>query len=275
MSDIVPTLDHVVVNARDQLDAAASAYERLGFTLTPRGFHTLGSANHLAIFGTHYLELIGVLSADSQRRDVLGFPIGLNGLVFGTEDSTALHTRLTLAGVDATPPNEFSRPVVLPGGARDAVFRTVHVTPAPIWPGRIYFCHHFTRNLVWRDEWRHHANGTVGVVRTLIASDDPTRLGGLFGRIFGTGALRTVEGGVSLIVGLSRVDVLTHAMVATQLGKAAKSDERPEYMAALTLRTRSLTQAAAALQQIPIHQEPGRLTVPADFAFGCAIEFVE
>jgi hypothetical protein len=275
VSDIVPTLDHVVVNARDELDAAAAAYERLGFTLTPRGYHTLGSANHLAIFGTHYLELIGVLSPDSQRRDVLGFPIGLNGLVFGTEDSTALHAALIRAGVDATPPNEFSRPVELPGGARDAVFRTVHVTPATIWPGRIYFCHHFTRDLVWRDEWRHHANGAVGVLRTLVASDDPTRLGSLFGRMFGAGAVRSVEGGVSLVVGLSRVDVLTHATVAGQLGKAGKSDERPEYMAALTLRTRSLAQAATALEHIPVRHDPARLTVPAEAAFGCAIEFVE
>ena len=275
MSDIVPTLDHVVVNARDQLDAAAAAYERLGFTLTPRGFHTLGSANHLAIFGTHYLELIGVLSPDSPRRDVLGFPTGLNGLVFGTEDATALHAALTLAGVDATPPNEFSRPVDLPSGPRDAVFRTVHVTPAPIWPGRIYFCHHLTRDLVWRDEWRHHANGTVGVVRILIASDDPARLGALFGRMFGTGAVRPVEGGVSLVVGLSRVDVLTHATVASQLGKGGKSDERPDYMAALTLRTRSLAQAATALQHVPVRHDAARLTVPAEAAFGCAIEFVE
>ena len=37
---------------------ALETYRRLGFTLTPRGYHTLGSMNHLAIFGTEYLELI-------------------------------------------------------------------------------------------------------------------------------------------------------------------------------------------------------------------------
>jgi hypothetical protein len=54
----VPTIDHVVVNVRDRLDQGAQAYRRLGFTLTPRGYHSLGSMNHLAIFGTDYLELI-------------------------------------------------------------------------------------------------------------------------------------------------------------------------------------------------------------------------
>ena len=49
------TLDHVVINARDDMDRAADVYRRLGFTLTERGYHSLGSMNHLAMFGTDYL----------------------------------------------------------------------------------------------------------------------------------------------------------------------------------------------------------------------------
>ena len=37
----VPTLDHVVINARDDMDRAADIYRRLGFTLTERGYHSL------------------------------------------------------------------------------------------------------------------------------------------------------------------------------------------------------------------------------------------
>src|SRR5438128_1659624 len=40
------TLDHVVINARDDMDRAADIYRRLGFTLTERGYHSLGSTNH-------------------------------------------------------------------------------------------------------------------------------------------------------------------------------------------------------------------------------------
>ncbi|MBS0562523.1 MAG: VOC family protein, partial [Proteobacteria bacterium] len=75
----VPTIDHVVVNVRDRVDAAAEAYRRLGFTLTPRGYHTLGSMNHLAIFGTDYLELIAARPGDGGRQDIMGAPEGLNG----------------------------------------------------------------------------------------------------------------------------------------------------------------------------------------------------
>ncbi len=271
----VPTIDHVVVNVRDQLDAGAETYRRLGFTLTPRGYHTLGSANHLAILGTDYLGLIGVPSPHVARAaELLGEPLGLNALVFGTEDSAAVYASLQQSGVPATPPNEFSRPVDLGDGtSRDAVFRTVHIRPE-IRPGRLYFCHHFTRDLVWRDEWRHHANGAIGVVRAVIASDDPARLGGLFGRMFGEDAVSSIPGGVTLAIGLQRFDVLTHAAVAQQLGEA--SPDRQEYMAGLTLRTRSLTTAAAALAagSIPAVQLQGRLLVPATAAMGCVLEFV-
>ena len=273
---LVPTLDHVVVNTRDRIDEAADIYRALGFTLTPKGHHSLGSVNHLAIFGTDYLELIGVPDASSPRQDVMAFPPGLNGLVFGTDDSAALHAALTQSGIAASAPREFSRPVALADGTRDAVFRTVHLDPQPVWPGRIYFCHHFTRDLVWQDAFRRHANGAVGVERTLIASDDPARLGALFGRAFGASAVRAVFGGISLAVGLSRVDVLEHAAVASALGDCAPDAAgRAEYMAALTLRTVSLAQAEAALSAAPVRRHPGRLTVPAAAAFGCALEFVE
>ena len=86
------TLDHVVINARDDMDRAADIYRRLGFTLTERGYHSLGSINHLAMFGTDYLELIAVpKGATTGRMDLLTFPFGLNGLVFGSEDSTVTY----------------------------------------------------------------------------------------------------------------------------------------------------------------------------------------
>ena len=70
------TLDHVVINARDDMDRAADIYRRLGFTLTERGYHSLGSMNHLAMFGTDYLELIAVpKGATTGRMDLLDLSV--------------------------------------------------------------------------------------------------------------------------------------------------------------------------------------------------------
>lgn len=272
-----PTFDHVVINSRDRLDEAQAAFQRLGFTLTPRGYHSLGSSNHLAIFGTDYLELLG-LPADSIRQDVASDPIGLNGLVFGTEDSTSVHAALAAAGVPAAAPMEFTRPVELGDGTkRDATFRTVHIQPAEGRPGRLYFCHHFTRDLVWRDEWRQHANGAVGIVRAVIASSDPAVMGALFGRMFGATSVRQIEGGVRLAVGAQAIEVLEPVAVARQMGDAAADAAgREHYMAALTLRTRGLDLVRAALEQGGVAGvvERGRVLVPAASAMGCPLEFV-
>ena len=108
----VATLDHVVINARDDMDRAAEIYRKLGFTLTPRGYHSLGSMNHLAMFGTDYLELIAVpKNATTGRLDLLNYGIGLNGLVFGSEDSAITYAELEKAGLPFDPPSEFTRPV--------------------------------------------------------------------------------------------------------------------------------------------------------------------
>ena len=269
----VPTLDHVVVNVRDRIDEGLEAYQRLGFTMTPRGYHTLGSMNHLAILGTEYLELIAARPGETRRAEILASPFGLNGLVFGTDDSAAVYSALHEAKVPVEPPLEFSRPVELPDGStRDATFRTVRLTPGTVPAGRIYFCHHFTRDLVWRDEWRHHANGAIGVTRAVIAARDPSALGGLFSRMFGGHAVREVANGCSLAVGLSRFEVLTIEEVARQFGDAAPdSDGRDEYMAALTLRTRSLDVAAGAIAGG--RRDADRIVVPASQAFGVTLEF--
>jgi hypothetical protein len=57
--------------------------------------------------------------------------------------------------------------------------------------GRIFYIHHFTRDLLWRDEWRHHANGVVAVVRAII---DPTAGAKLYADMFGREAVRDIKG---------------------------------------------------------------------------------
>jgi catechol 2,3-dioxygenase-like lactoylglutathione lyase family enzyme len=281
----VPTLDHVVINARDDMDHAAAVYRRLGFTLTERGYHSLGSTNHLAMFGTDYLELIAVpKGATSGRLDLLNYPAGLNGLVFGTEDSAVTYDALSKAGVPVEAPVEFTRPVKYDGGPdgpqeRDARFRTVRMKAGVVPYGRVYYCHHFTRELVWRDEWRHHKNGAVAVARVLLVEPDPAKASKLYADMFGPEAVRDMKGGKTVVVGNSRVDIMTEAYFKEQVGKAGPDPQgRTAYMAGLTFRTTSLAAAARALQAggvMGTTQFAGRLIVPASQAINATLEFVE
>jgi hypothetical protein len=274
------TLDHVVINARDDMDRAADTYRRLGFTLTERGYHSLGSINHLAMFGTDYLELIAVpKGATTGRLDLLNYPFGLNGLVFGSEDSAVTYAELTKAGVPVEPPVEFTRPVKYAGGNGDARFRTVRMKNGVVPYGRIYYCHHFTRDLVWRDEWRHHANGTVAVARALIVEPDPAKGARLYADMFGTDAVRDTKGGKTVVIGNSRFDIVTEAALKAEFGEAAPDPEgRGAYMAGLSFRTTSIEKAEQAIAKggaSATRRDGARLIVPAKQAINAVLEFVE
>jgi hypothetical protein len=273
----VPVFDHVVVNVQDRMDEAAACYRRLGFTLTPRGHHTLGSINHLAVFGTDYLELIGLPPGGTGRGDLTGWPIGLNGLVFATENADAVHAALHAAGIACTPPQSLSRPVALADGStRDAAFRTVRLPNDTTEAGRLYFCAHATRDLVWRDAWRRHANGALGVARAVIAAEQPDALVALFARMFGSAALTRGADGHALAVGLAEIEVMTPAALRRRYGEAAPSgDGRAAWMAALELRTASLAAAASAVRDVrDAHVTSARVMVPAEAAMGVALSFI-
>ncbi len=271
----IPLLDHVIVNARDGLDAAASLWQRLGFQLTPRGHHTLGSINNLAMFGTDYIELLGAPTGDT-RTDVLDWPPGLNGLIFKTDDADSLAQRLAHAPM--LPVQTFSRPVVDEHGATlgEAAFRTLRLDRAAMPAGRVFFCQHLTPGLVWRDDWRTHPNGALGIEAVVLEADDPAALASPFAALFGPASIHPIPGGVALAAGLARIEVLTPEATTERLGPGTPApDGRPARMVGLVIRTATLATARAALEAGGILSVPHGplLVVPATAACGLALAF--
>ncbi len=274
----LPALDHLVIDVGAKLDDAAAAYQRLGFQLTERGHHTLGSANHLAMFETNYLELLSPGPAGAPvREELAGFAEGLNGLVLATESADATYSDLTARGVDLRAPQSFSRPVTLQDGTtRDAKFRTTHLARHEVPFGRLYFCQHDTRDLVWRPEWQRHPNGAREVVGVVISAANPPDVAGLFTRMFGVTA---VEGkaGLQLTAGPVTIEIAGHDAVARDLGEAApQPNGRDVFIAVMRVQTASLAQAAQAIgaaQTAPYHD--GHVLVRASAAGNVALDFVE
>ena len=270
-----PLIDHVIVNARDGLDEVAALWQRLGFHLTPRGHHTLGSINNLAILGTDYIELLGVPPGEA-RTDVLDWPPGLNGLIFKTDDADALAERLVHAPV--LPVQTFSRPVADDAGATlgEAAFRTLRLDRAAMPAGRVFFCQHLTPGLVWRDDWRTHPNGALGIEAVVLEADDPAALAKPFAALFGPASIHPIPGGVALAAGLARVEILTPGAVRARLGPGTPApDGRPARMAGLVIRTATLAAARAALEAggLPSAPHGHLLVVPASEAGGLALAF--
>src|SRR5215472_13500293 len=164
-------------------------FASLGFLLTARGHHTLGSVNHLAMFATDYLELLGFGGGGVVRSDIARFPVGLNGLVFKTGDAEAVYRQAEAAGLPVLPVQSFSRPVALEGRTSDAKFRTTRFDADKVAMGRVYFCEHQTPDLVWRPEWQRHPNGACAIARVVVATPDPQRAAKLFRGLFGSDAV--------------------------------------------------------------------------------------
>jgi hypothetical protein len=166
-------LDHVVINTLFDMDRAAELMSRLGFTLTPRGYHSLGSINHLLMFEHDYLELVGLPSGtDVLRKDVLESPRGLNGLVFQATAIDACQRTLRDSGLAMLEPQSFSRPVTIDGVEHLARFRTVRTAPELFEAGRVYYCQHFTPELVWHRPWMSHPNGVRALSELVIVTSN-------------------------------------------------------------------------------------------------------
>jgi len=176
-------IDHAMILVRD-LDRARETYARMGFTLTPRGFHSLGSQNHCIMFGRDYLELMALPASPPAAyhyyADFLSNGEGVGALALATDDAAGAYAELKQAGIDADPPLALSRPVENLGEAR---FTLVQLPPAETPGFRTFVCQHHTRDIVWRPEYQRHPIGATGIESVSIAASDPDLYGRLFGKL--------------------------------------------------------------------------------------------
>jgi catechol 2,3-dioxygenase-like lactoylglutathione lyase family enzyme len=180
MRRFIRGIDHAVILVQD-LDRARDTYQRMGFTLTPRGFHSLGSQNHCIMFAQDYLELMALPpeppAAFRYFADFLARGEGVGALALATDDAAGAYAALKQAGIAAEPPLALSRPVADLGEAR---FTLVQLPPAETPGFRSFFAQHHTRDIVWRPEYQRHANTAAGIKTVSISTNDPARYARLF-----------------------------------------------------------------------------------------------
>ena len=272
-------LDHAVVGVLDRLDEAAAVYRKLGFALTARGYHTLGSINHLAVFGENYLELLGFPPDSNEKRaDLWSYPTGLNGLAFRTADAASLQRELGEAGKPVTEWRDFSRPVDVGGTQKSASFRTFQIGKEAISNGRFFFCQHNTPDLVWQPRDQSHPNGVLDIVDVFIVSRAPQTLTELLGGFANTVAPEITRDGIAIHTGIVTLHILSEANATSRFGLAIPASfDGNERKVALGLKVRSLQVTADVLAQGGLSSRPfeGGLLVDADAANGVALWFKE
>ncbi|MDC0227876.1 VOC family protein, partial [Alphaproteobacteria bacterium] len=177
-------LDHIAINVKDNMDKAYQLFTELGFILTPRGYHSLGSINHSMVFNDNYLELIGNQKGKPiNRPELKNAALGINGLVFKTNSVKRIYNHLVNINFEQDAPRTFNRPVFIDDIEHKAMFETVSLNANIFKAGRVYYCNHLTPNLVWIPKYMEHFNTSLGIEEIIIIDDEPKSISDKFTKI--------------------------------------------------------------------------------------------
>lgn len=270
-------IDHVVIAACD-LDAAQDTFRRMGFTLTPRGHHTLGSENHCVMFGQDYFELLMVpqrLPGREYYYDFARMGDGLAAVALKTDNARGAFGELTAAALAPSDPVDFSRPVQLSGETKTASFRITQLGLEQTPGGQVFLCQHFTRDVVWRPEYQTHANTATGLAALAIVSADVSATARAYERLFDTKAVAISEG-LLIDTGDTPIAIVDEAALAKRLPGLWISARHQPCMAALFIRVADRDTAERILLAGGLHparMPDGSVAVGAAEAHGVAIIF--
>ena len=154
-------IDHPVIGIRD-MQAAHAVYQKLGFTIPPRGYHPKwGTGNWCIMFERDYLELRGVVDHEKGMQKMQSFfdqhNEGLMGIALSTTDAQASHDELAARGLHPQSVRELTRNFELPEGLAEPRFSLCFLDQAET-PGlmSVVICQHQTPELLRRPEWLVH-----------------------------------------------------------------------------------------------------------------------
>jgi catechol 2,3-dioxygenase-like lactoylglutathione lyase family enzyme len=281
--DAIAGIDHVIVGVRD-LEAARAAWQRLGFTLSPRGRHLeQPTGNYCVMFADNYIELLGLVGAGgaSHRLDsFLAWREGPMGLAFAPTGSAEAGREALLArGLHPGEPRPLARQIEFRVDTALPRFSLVSL-PADETPGLdAFLCSHLTPELMRRPKWLDHPNGAVGIAAVHIVVDATAPLLAAYDRLFGIVHVTTTDAVAAIRIGRHRLVFATPDDFRTMHpGIDLDPDFRPPGPAALEIAVGGRAQTAGYLAgaQIEFGELPdGSLCVPPREANGAILFFRE
>lgn len=288
MTHPVKGVDHVFLMVNN-LDESCEAFERLGFTISPRGLHSAhkGAANHTIMFPHDYFELLGMIAevpGNADRRAMLKREgQGLHAVACRIDDAYAAKDALAELGIETEAVGEFSRPVPLPdGGEGMASFDTLKFAAHEYPLGTAFMCRHKTRDMVWVPSLLEHPNGAQGIAGVVAGCDDPEGAAAGFARLFANGEVRHIDGGFAVSTGIAGgpasapLEFLTRAGLAAAYPEVDFSLTPQGAFAVLRVDTPDLKAVHAILDQAEIRftETPRGVAVGPREACGTVVEFV-
>ena len=271
-------IDHLLIAVND-LDLAAAAYRRLGFTLSPRALHSahMGTANHTIMLESDYLELLGVLAptqANARWRAALEDGDGLAGFAAAMPSAATAGAAWRRAGFSTSDVISFSRTVERRGGIRTEARFEVVTMPADAVPAMsIFACAHLTRDAVWLPELLNHANSARGIRKLSIAAPDPQLVADHWSRALPGATGAPIAGGVQLRIGSHLIEFVDPPSATAGHGLAGGFERAKAF--AVEVEVADIVACREALRQSGLspEQRGDLLLIGPEHACGVGIAF--
>ncbi len=259
-------LDHPIIGVRD-LEQARIDWQKLGFTMTPRGRHIgWGTANYCIMFPFDYVEILGIVDASQYVHGLDAFlehRQGLLGVALATNDADAAYARMADCGLAGDPPQDLARIIELPEGEARPAFRLVHPADPAALGLRGFVVQHLTPELVRRPAWLDHANGARRIWMISVATANGEALASHYRALLGAEFVHTDRDGVTV-----RLNGCTLHFGAPLDGV--------EGGLGMAVEVQDLRRAGDLLQSagVPFEEEDGRIDIDPRYATGVALSFV-
>ncbi|NTX26747.1 VOC family protein [Burkholderia pyrrocinia] len=281
MSIGITGFDHSVIAVRN-MDESRIVYQKLGFTVPPRGSHIeWGTGNWCIMFENSYHELRGIVDAARYTHGLENFlekREGQMGIAFRSNlDNRELHQQAVDAGLHPAAPRELTRNFELKTGNVPVSFRLVFFDPkeAPSLMASLV-CQHLTPERLRKPEYLDHPNTANDIVEITSVSSDlrdaEQQLATLFGAENTTSTGREVRA-ILPDGGIVRV-LETSASAAEGL---ALDDVDTPYLSSIAIRVARLAAVTQVLEAngVPFSSAGKRIRIAPAHACGTYLEFTE
>ncbi|MEU8896965.1 VOC family protein [Nocardia sp. NPDC048505] len=288
MTNPLDGIHHTGLLTRD-LDELERRYTALGFTLSPRSRHLLAAApgrppvpsctaNHCALFGDSYIELLGIVDDTApdpwHTRAIAARYEGFRLLNFDTADADAADRRLRAAGLATSGVLDLEREVGTEAGPRVLRARAVHVDPRSTPEVHLGVAQHLTREYAHQPRYLGHANGARGIaaVTIVVATAEMPAILDRYARITDRHCYRDGPRTV-LDIGSARLEFLDAAAAEQVL--PGEPVPAPSYPAAMTIRVDDPVRARRVVENggIATRSVPDGFYVSARDAGGSGLFF--
>jgi hypothetical protein len=272
-------IDHTLIGVRD-LEAARTAWARLGLQVTPRGRHVgWGTANYCIMLERGYIELLGIVDPAQFTNNLDKFleqREGLLGLAFNSRDADATAAWLKSQGLHPEGPRDLKRALEMPDGDLMPAFKLVHLPPEETPGLRAFFCQHLSPDIIRGRGWIIHALRTVSLESVVTVVADPAAVAPAYRKLFGDDAVSMQDGSVIVRTGGGLLEFVTAAQLRATYPGMEIPDVAPPWCAAMRIGVLILVDAVDYLEarDVTIIPTARGIAVPPAETNGAIVEFV-